>query len=102
MYYEADIVGYDGRELVVAPTASIDRDLLQKLVGKVMLRLVDGREITREQQKKAYALMRDISLWNGDLPEYIKEYMKFHFCMSRGEDWFSLRDVDRTTAKAFI
>ena len=42
----------------------------------VEIGLNDGRKITPEQRKKAYAIMNDISEWCGELPEYIKRLMK--------------------------
>lgn len=66
------------------------------------LRLDDGRRITSEQRKKIYATFGDIAEWTGDLPEYMKEYLKFTFCAETGQDYFSLSDCSVTTAREFI
>lgn len=62
----------------------------------------DGRTINAEQRKKAHAIIRDISLWNGDYPEYIKEEMKYGYMEVTGENYFSLADCTVTTAREFI
>ena len=72
----------------------------------VEIGLNDGRKITPEQRKKAYAIMNDISDWCGELPEYIKRLMKMEFVVNRlkslEKNIFSLSDCDVTTAKEFI
>lgn len=62
----------------------------------------DGRTITHEQRKKIYATMRDIAEWSGDVPEAVKSYFKWSFCGDEEHDMFSLSDVDRETASAFL
>ena len=72
----------------------------------VEIGLNDGRKITPEQRRKAYAIMNDISDWCGELPEYIKRLMKMEFVVNRlkslEKNIFSLSDCDVTTAKEFI
>lgn len=98
----ARIRGYDGHCLLVEPLVSIDRELLQKQVATVELRLDDGRTITAEQRRKVFAILRDISLWSGHGPEYLRQYLTWDFIALTGREWFSLSDVDRTTAREFI
>lgn len=102
MLTTARIRGYDGRYLLVEPLVSIDRELLQKQVDTVVLRLEDGRTISAKQQRKAFAIIRDISLWSGHSPEYLRQYLTWDFISLTGRDWFSLSDVDRTTAREYI
>lgn len=59
-------------------------------------------EISAEQRKKCYALIRDISLWSGHYPEEIKEIMKYDFMARSGYKYFSLSSVSCETASAFI
>ena len=66
------------------------------------LRLDDGRMISSDQRRKAYATLRDLSDWNGDLPEVLKEHMKYRFMETTGSPYFSLSDCDMTTARHFI
>ncbi|ANK66893.1 hypothetical protein AYR55_03735 [Loigolactobacillus backii] len=42
----------------------------------IQLDIEDGRTISPDQRKKIWALIRDISEWNGDVPQYIEDLMK--------------------------
>lgn len=64
MITTAKIVDYDGDCLTLRPDGYIDTELMRKSVDKVEIRLVDGRTITAEQRKKAYALINDIARWS--------------------------------------
>lgn len=68
----------------------------------VEVRLDDGRSITADQRRKIYATMRDIAEWSGDVPDAIKAYFKWSFCGDGEHEDFSLSDVDRETASAFL
>lgn len=96
------IAEYDGDRLVVIPHDSLEREILRKRIKEVELRLWDGRQISPEQRRKTYAIIRDISEWSGHEPEYLKNFFKFNFCSQDGRDIFSLADVDMTTAREFI
>lgn len=102
MITTARIVGYDGEILRVKPLSPIDRELLQKQVDAIEIRLTDGREISADQRRKIFALIRDISDWCGEEPEYIRKYLMFEFRITHGIKPFSLSDCDKTTAKDFI
>lgn len=98
----AKIIGFDGTVLSVIPEGSIERDLLQKQPESVEIILNDGRTISSEQRKKIFAIIRDIALWCGHEPEYLRGYLTFDFCAQSGSDWLSLSNVDMSTAKEFI
>lgn len=66
------------------------------------LRIDDGRTITSEQRRKTYATIRDIADWNGDLPEALKEHMKYMFIAATGEEYFSLSRCSVATARLFV
>lgn len=102
MITTAKIVDYDGDCLTIRPDGHIDTELLHKSVDKVEIRLVDGRTITAEQRKKAYALINDIARWSGHLPEEIKAYSKAGYCAESGEEDFSLGSCTVTTAREYI
>lgn len=102
MITTAKIVDYDGDCLTIRPDGHIDTELLHKLVDKVEIRLVDGRTITAEQRKKAYALINDIAKWSGHLPEEIKAYSKAGYCAESGEEDFSLGSCTVSTAREYI
>ncbi len=98
----AEVLRYDGTQIVLKPTNHINRELIKKNIKSVELRLDDGRTISVEQRRKVFAILRDISLWCGHEPEYLRYYFEWEFCSKYGYDWFSLSDVDMTTAREFI
>lgn len=102
MIAAAKIVGYDGEVLRVKPLVTIDRELLQKQVEEIEIRLTDGREISADQRRKVFALIRDIADWCGEEPEYIRKFTTFEYCISNGIDPFSLSDCDMSTAREYI
>ena len=102
MIATAKIVGYDGELLTIKPLAAIDRELLQKQVESIEIRLTDSREISAVQRKKVFALIRDIADWCGEEPEYIRKFTTFEYRISSGIEPFSLSDCDMSTAREYI
>ncbi|MCD7722737.1 MAG: putative HNHc nuclease [Clostridiales bacterium] len=102
MITTAKIINYDSQKLVLAPTNSLGREILQKQIETVEIRLNDGRTISAEQRRKIFALIRDIALWNGDEPETLRMFLTWDFCCKNECEYFSLSNVDMTTAKEFI
>lgn len=78
----------------------------ERFIASVMhgeIRVDDGRRISSEQRKKIYALCRDISDYTGHDVEDLKEnILKVGFMIKEDRDYFSLSDVDMTTARYFI
>lgn len=72
----------------------------------VNVELVDPRRISPQQRRKAYALIRDISLWIGGTPmETVKELTKWIFQESEPatlEETFSLSDCSMEVARLYI
>ena len=102
MIVTAKIIGYDGKNMVVIPDASIDKELIQKQINRIEIRLNDGRTITAEQRKKAYATIRDISDYSGHAPEFLKEWFKYEYIIKTGGKYFSLSDCSVTVARQYI
>lgn len=69
---------------------------------KYYLLIDDGRTISRDQQKKAHAIIGDIGDFLGELPETVKSDMKCRFIEAYGGTWFSLADCSVDTAREFI
>ncbi len=92
------------RNNVLTVSAYIDKPYIidKQRIGKCELRLDDGRHISADQRRKAYATLADIADWNGDVVEDIKSHMKALFIARTGTDWFSLSDCSVTTAREFI
>ena len=89
------------RYIVIKAPADVGY-ILDKQVRECDIILRDGRTISRDQQKKAYALMRDISLWSGHTPDEIKELAKYDYLAKFGGEMFSLSDCSVTLARGFI
>jgi hypothetical protein len=68
----------------------------------VEVRIDDGRTITALQRRKIYATIRDVAEWMGDTPDAVKTYFKWSFCGDEEHEDFSLSDVDKETASAFL
>jgi hypothetical protein len=67
------------------------------------IRIDDGRRISSDQRKKIYALCRDISAYTGHDVEDLKEnILKIGFMIDEEREYFSLSNVDMTTARYFI
>ena len=66
------------------------------------LLLNDCRMISRQQQKKIYAMIGDISDYTGHQVEFLKSYLKCEYIKMYGGEWFSLGYIDMTTARKFI
>lgn len=102
MTVTAKIIGYNGETLLVKPLVPIDRELLQKQVDEIEIRLNDGRELSAEQRRKIFAIIRDISAWSGHEPEYIRGFTTFEYRLMNGLEPFSLSTCDMTTAREYI
>ena len=83
------------------PNELIDeRFLADVMYGEI--RVDDGRRISSDQRKKIYALIKDIADYTGHHPEYLKEHMKYDFMAKEDREYFSLSNIDMTTARHFI
>lgn len=70
MYTIVDVKQYrensDGTDLVVSvPGMKLGGLLQRKKIKNAEIRFDDGRHISAEQRKKAYATIRDIADWTG-------------------------------------
>ena len=93
----------DGTDLVVSvPDLKLGDMFQRKKIRNAEIRFDDGRHISEEQRKKAYATIRDISDWTGYLPEEMKEILKYQHMMRTGDAYFSLSNCSMDTAREFI
>ena len=96
------ILSADNDILTIQVCADAQGYCLEHNAKTVEVRIDDGRSITTEQRKKIYATMKDIAEWSGDMPDSIKAFFKWSFCGDKEYEDFSLSDVDRETASAFL
>lgn len=107
MYALADIKQYRentaGTDLVISVSDMKLGDMIRrKGLRHAELRFDDGRHISVEQRKKAYATIRDIADWAGYLPEEMKEHLKYEHMIRTGDAYFSLSNCSMDTAREFI
>ena len=88
--------------MITVPNKRLGDMLLRKHIKKAEIRFDDGRRISAEQRRKAYATIRDISDYTGYLPEEQKEWLKYLYIIRTGNDWFSLSSCTMDTAREFI
>ena len=107
MYEYADITAYKpdrgGTHLkIFIPDRHLEEAIVKKRIKDCMVWLDDGRHISAEQRKKAYATIRDIADFTGYAPEEMKERLKLEHIIRTGCDEFSLSDCTMDTAREFI
>lgn len=88
--------------IIRIPDKKIGEFLSQKCIKKAEMRFDDGRIISIEQRKKAYATIRDIADYTGYLPEEQKEWLKYLYIQKTGDDYISLSDCSMDQAREFI
>lgn len=98
--YLTEIVPNEGfRVFVPFP----DTYLLDKRkITEVGVDVSDGRTISHKERSKIYATLGDISSYSGHTVEELKDYFKVKYMIEIGCDWFSLSNVDVTTANGFL
>lgn len=74
----------------------------RKGIQHIGISVEDERRITPEQRRKAYATIKDIADWQGDMPEATKEYMKAMMMIRTGCEHFSLSNCSVDTAREYI
>ena len=92
-----------GTDIIVhVPDQKLGRMLTDKSIKTAELRLDDGRTISSDQRKKAYATINDIALYTGYLPEQEKEWLKYYHISRTGAPYISLSDCSMDEAREFI
>lgn len=95
--------GRDKAVLQIVIDDPVARIIRRRGVRHVALGVEDGRHITPLQQRKAYAMLRDIGDYTGYPIEPMKQIMKVEHMMRTGDyDYFSLSDCSITKAREFI
>jgi hypothetical protein len=96
------VVDYNGATLTIKAPYNDTQGFIKKNITACEIRLDDGRSISADQRKKIYAVLKDISLYTGYVPDEIKAVMKYEYIARTGCDYFSLSDTDMTTANGFL
>lgn len=99
---QGDIVAYDGNVLTICAPFCDTGQMIKKGIRTAQVILEDSRHISADQRKKLYATFNDISVYTGHVQEEVKAFMKYDFIAATGHEYFSLSDVDMTTAAQFL
>lgn len=107
MYEYADITAYkpdqEGTYLqILIPGKNLTEAIVEKHMRSCNVWLDDGRHISAEQRKKVYATINDIAEYTGELPQVMKEWLKYLHISRTGQEYFSLSTCTVDTARGFI
>lgn len=106
MYYLSKIKGVkkfnEGVDMVIHIPDDIFERVVDKQITDVEIRLDDGRHISNEQRGKIFATLKDIALYTGDVPEYLRSILTYNYCTEAGLPIFSLSDCSIDVARGFI
>lgn len=107
MYTLAQIKAYKptdkGTELkIFVPKENLGEFIIDKHINTAEIRFDDGRIISAEQRRKAYALIDAVSMETGMEREEVKDFFKFRYYALTGEEHLSLKDCSVTEAREFI
>lgn len=107
MYEAAKITAYkpvpEGTYLqIFIPGKNLMDVIEEKRMNSCSVWLDDGRHISADQRKKAYATINDIAAYTGYLPEQMKEWLKYFHILRTGCEYFSLSTCTMDTAREFI
>jgi hypothetical protein len=93
----------NGTDLMISvPDMQLGDMLRRKKIKNAEIRFDDGRHISAEQRKKAYATIRDIADYTGYPSEQMKRILKDEHMIRTGDPDFSLSNCSMDTAREFI
>lgn len=107
MQEKGKIIGYDvgqngSRISIFFPGKNLINLITEKRARSCTVWIDDGRAITADQRKKAYAMIADIASYMGEYPEITKEWLKYLHISRTGSRYFSLSDCSMDTARSYI
>ena len=102
MYIKGYLSDFDGETLTILAPFSDNQLLVKQEITECEIRLDDGRTISADQRKKIYATFNDIADWTGYTSDQLKAIMKYEYIAKTGCEYFSLSNVDMSTAKEFL
>lgn len=87
---------------IFIPEKHLEEAIIKKKIKDCTVWLDDGRHISADQRRKAYATIRDIADFTGYAPVEMKKRLKLEHIIRNGCDEFSLSDCTMDTAREFI
>lgn len=101
------IVNYDERRGVVVIEAPYTDfvAMCRREYEFVEIQMLDSRPLSAKQRRNCYAMIREISAWNGDTPEENKKFLKMDFwcgeLLQVADTMFSLSNAPMSIVAAF-
>lgn len=101
------IVGYDERrgELLIRAEYADFAAMCRREYKDVDVQLIDSRPLSAKQRRNCYAMIREISEWNGETPEENKRFLKMDFwageLLQTADSMFSLSNAPMSVVAAF-
>ena len=78
------------------------RQLSAKKQPSVQVDVEDGRSISPDQRKKAWALINDFAWYTGYSPMEMEQVLKANYMALTGADYFSMADTSMENAAGFL
>ena len=92
----------DGTQMILKTEKNLGWMLQEKQIRSVEVLFPDGRQISPEQRRKAYATIGDIADYTGYSPEETKQLMKMEYITRRNGNEISLATCSMDEAREFI
>lgn len=93
----------NGTQLIITiPNRKLQQMLIDKHIKTAELRLDDGRHISAEQRKKAYATIRDIADYTGNPSKWQEDYFKSIYKEKFGGEEIHLSNCTMDEGREFI
>lgn len=102
MTHTTKIRRVDDGSIVLDSSCVIARQIANIGAAEVVLKVVDPRDISVDQRRKARVLVGEVASWSGHPPDDIHNCMKHDFITQKDLEAFSLADCDKTTARLYI
>lgn len=106
-HVKGKIVGYDERrgEILIRAPYTDFAAMCRREYKYVDIQLLDSRPLSAKQRRNCYAMIREISNWNGDTPEENKHFLKLDFwcgeLLQVADNLFSLSNAPMSVVAAF-
>lgn len=102
MNVDGKIIRYDGSTIFISAPFTDTDFLISRKIENCTIILDDGRNITSQQRKYIYAILRDIADYTGHEVEMLKDHFKASALSRTGGNWYSLSDCSMTEANELI
>lgn len=89
-------------QLDQAPDALRLRQLANGQQPSVSVDVEDGRNISPDQRKKTWAMIRDYADYTGYSPIEMEQWLKAYYMADTGAEYFSLSDTSKENAASFL